>query len=100
MLDQNLLSVLPGTLWDLGFLRVLRLANNRLAVPPDRFAEMRALVLAVSYQGLVVEVEGIMPLRRRGFSISKDGLFTFETVNCYVRLVGELRRKRNRNQSY
>lgn len=48
ILDQNLLSVLPVTIWELKFLKILRVANNRLALPPDKFAEMRALVLSVS----------------------------------------------------
>lgn len=48
VLDQNLLSVLPTTLWDLKALQTLKVARNRLALPPDKLGEMRALVLAVS----------------------------------------------------
>ncbi|KAJ8909496.1 hypothetical protein NQ315_017597 [Exocentrus adspersus] len=46
VLDQNLLSVLPATLWELQFLKVLKVACNRLALPPDKIADMRALVLS------------------------------------------------------
>lgn len=49
VLDQNLLNVLPATLWELGFLRVLKVASNRLALPPDKIVDMRALVLSVSF---------------------------------------------------
>lgn len=48
VLDQNVLSVLPSTLWDLKHLKVLKLAANRLVLPPDKFANMRALVMSVS----------------------------------------------------
>ncbi|KAJ8970976.1 hypothetical protein NQ317_001100 [Molorchus minor] len=43
---NNLLSVLPATLWDLKFLNILKVANNRLALPPDKIADMRTLVLS------------------------------------------------------
>lgn len=48
VLDQNVLSVLPATLWDLRFFRNLKIAYNRLALPPDKFSDMRAFVLTVS----------------------------------------------------
>ncbi|KAH1013515.1 hypothetical protein HUJ04_002499 [Dendroctonus ponderosae] len=51
ILDQNLLSILPETLWDLNFLKVLKVAANRLAFPLDKPGEppeMRALILAES----------------------------------------------------
>lgn len=48
VLDQNLLSVLPPSLWDLKLLQTLKVARNRLALPPDKPPDMRALILAVS----------------------------------------------------
>lgn len=51
VLDQNLLSVLPTTLWDLKLLQTLKVARNRLALPPDKVGDMRALILAVSTSG-------------------------------------------------
>ncbi|KAF7269368.1 hypothetical protein GWI33_017619 [Rhynchophorus ferrugineus] len=51
ILDQNLLSILPITLWDLKHLTALKVATNRLtSVPfkPKENPEMRALILAES----------------------------------------------------
>ncbi|KAK9710897.1 Protein phosphatase 2C [Popillia japonica] len=45
VLDQNVISVLPATIWELKYLKILRCAHNRLALPPDKFADMRAIVL-------------------------------------------------------
>lgn len=49
ILDQNLLSIIPLALWDLKYLKTLRVASNRLALPPDKPPEMRALVLSVRF---------------------------------------------------
>lgn len=43
-----MISVLPATIWELKYLKILRCAHNRLALPPDKFADMRAIVLNVS----------------------------------------------------
>ncbi|KRT82234.1 hypothetical protein AMK59_3649, partial [Oryctes borbonicus] len=45
VLDQNVISVLPATIWELSCLKILRCAHNRLALPPNKFADMRAIVL-------------------------------------------------------
>ncbi|GJQ83774.1 Phlpp [Trypoxylus dichotomus] len=54
VLDQNVISVLPATIWQLSCLSILRCAHNRLALPPDKFADMRAIVLNVSITSLTV----------------------------------------------
>lgn len=56
MLDQNLLSVLPTTIWDLKKLKVLKVACNRIAVPPDKQLDMRSLVLTVSIQKYIPSI--------------------------------------------
>lgn len=61
VLDQNVLSILPSTLWELKYLQVLKLAFNRLVLPPDKFANMRALVMSVSMMWLFCNCENCWP---------------------------------------